>query len=155
MDIAAFARDYVKQREQLKQLVTGMVAPKMTGPKVLTGPELARMIEDTVEALNQGEIPMAGSVVDMFNRDILQRCVDVYSARMAAVVLPVAEEELRAAHKAALGEATQRFEKEKWGRREFKTSAYEKEYKVRNRPPISVPTQSGVPADARGSGGRG
>ena len=77
---------------------------------------------------------MAGSVVDMFNRDILQRCVELYSATMAAVALPVAEAQLLNAHAAALEEATRRFEKEKWGRREFQATAegvYDKEYKVR------------------------
>jgi len=124
-------RDYVKQREQLKQLVMGMVVPKMTGSRMLDGPQLAQMIEDTVEALNQGEIPMAGSVVDMFNKDILQRCVDLYSVRMALLVLPTTEAALLEAHTQALADAAAKFEKEKFGRKEFSSAAplYEKEYK--------------------------
>jgi hypothetical protein len=38
----------------------------------MDGAALAKLLQDTVEALNKGDIPQAGSVVAVFNRDVLQ-----------------------------------------------------------------------------------
>lgn len=48
--------------------------------QVMTGPGLAKLVETMVGALNAREIPTAGSILEHFNRDLVQkvRCVVAY-----------------------------------------------------------------------------
>ena len=74
-------RRHLTPREGLRALVTGLVRPKMVRGAQLTGPELARLIEQVVTALNEREIPTAGSLVQYFNRDLVAQCRQAYLAR--------------------------------------------------------------------------
>ena len=53
----------------------------------MTGVELAALIERSVAALNEGDFPTAGSVVDAFNRDAMERRVEAYERALNAVAL--------------------------------------------------------------------
>ena len=41
--------------------------------QVMTGPGLAKLVETMVGALNSREIPTAGSILEHFNRDLVQK----------------------------------------------------------------------------------
>ena len=63
----------------------------------MTGVELAALIERSVAALNEGDFPTAGSVVDAFNRDAMERRVEAYERALNAVALPAEAERARRA----------------------------------------------------------
>jgi hypothetical protein len=122
---------YVAQRAQLKRLVKQLVTPKAVGKTVMDGTALAKLLQDTVEALNKGDIPQAGSVVAVFNRGVLQRCVAAYAAATARVALPVDTLTLTRAHDAALEQARALFAAEHFGKGEMPMDAqFDKEFKV-------------------------
>eukprot|EP00897_Mesotaenium_endlicherianum_P008252 jgi/Mesen1/7455/ME000389S06798 len=112
-----FDQAYVEQREQLKGVVSSMVSPKMVQGRAINGPEFASLLEKTLEALNKGKIPTAGSVVDFFNRGVVTRCLELYTRQVARQRLPVPEGELAALHGAAAKAAAEMFERERFGRK--------------------------------------
>lgn len=69
-----------------------------------------------LEALNKGEIPSTGSLVEVFNKGILERCLKLYNDRMEKVVLPVTEESLQAAHEASREVSLKSFDEQHFGR---------------------------------------
>eukprot|EP00898_Chlorokybus_atmophyticus_P009070 jgi/Chlat1/9164/Chrsp97S08440 len=75
-------------REKLKEIVSTLASQS---PREQSGPVLARMIERTVAALNQGDIPTTGSVIDAFNREALERAVAQHKAAVRAINLPLGE----------------------------------------------------------------
>lgn len=72
--------------------------------------------------MNKGEIPSTGSLVEIFNKDILERCLKLYSERMATLGLPLSEESLRESHDRARGEAMKAFDQQHFGRHHAKKS---------------------------------
>jgi hypothetical protein len=70
----------------------------------------------TLEALNKGEIPSAGYVVEAFNIAVVDRCLALYNSLMSRFRLPVHEEELLHGHERAVEEVTGLFQKERFGR---------------------------------------
>ncbi|KAF4346428.1 hypothetical protein G4B88_018399 [Cannabis sativa] len=99
---------YVKKREQLKDVVGSIIRPKII-----------------LEALNKGEIPSTGSLVEVFNKGILERCLKLYSDMMAKLHLPLSEESLQNAHQNSREEAMQLFEQQHFGRHHAKKSVKE------------------------------
>ncbi|KAK4276554.1 hypothetical protein QN277_014688 [Acacia crassicarpa] len=65
-------RAYVKRREQLKKPVASIIRPKIVQGKSLNGKEFVSFLEQILEALNKGEIPSTGSLVEVFNKGILE-----------------------------------------------------------------------------------
>lgn len=55
------------------QLINGLSKPKLINGAEITGPELAKLIEKMVAALNSREIPTAGSILEHFNKDLIQK----------------------------------------------------------------------------------
>jgi hypothetical protein len=55
---------------------------------VLDGAALADLIEALVAALNDQDMPTAGSMLEAFNQRLVMDCVDVHSAALGAVMLP-------------------------------------------------------------------
>lgn len=106
---------YVKQRDSLRVLVHSMAKSKVVAGKALDGRGLADLIEQVVGALNARDIPTAGSLVDYFNKELVELCVATYIDRLEAQKLPVSGAQLQAQHDAALGAAEQRFAREKFG----------------------------------------
>ncbi|KAK9282046.1 hypothetical protein L1049_004958 [Liquidambar formosana] len=113
---------YVKKRDQLKELLAGVIRPKIAQGKLLTGKEFVSFLEQILEALNKGEIPSTGSLVEVFNKGILERCLKLYSERMAKLGLPLLELSLQQAHEASREEAMKTFDEQHFGRHHAKSS---------------------------------
>ncbi|KAM6541331.1 hypothetical protein CsatB_005778 [Cannabis sativa] len=116
---------YVKKREQLKDVVGSIIRPKIVRGKPLNGKEFVSFLEQILEALNKGEIPSTGSLVEVFNKGILERCLKLYSDMMAKLHLPLSEESLQNAHQNSREEAMQLFEQQHFGRHHAKKSVKE------------------------------
>lgn len=113
---------YVKRREQLKKLVASVTRPKIVQGKFLNGNEFVAFMEQILEALNKGEIPSTGSLVEVFNKGILERCLKLYNERMAKVRLPLPEQSLQDAHERSKKEAMDVFDVQHFGRQHAKKS---------------------------------
>lgn len=122
MNDAELDPGYVKKREQLKGLVTSIVRPKIVQGKMLNGKEFISFLEQIIEALNKGEIPSTGSLVEVFNKGILERCLKLYSERMSMLALPLAEESIEQEHDKARSAAMTVFDKQHFGRHHAKKS---------------------------------
>ncbi|KAL9239709.1 hypothetical protein vseg_014005 [Gypsophila vaccaria] len=107
---------YVRKREQLKEVVASLVRPKIVQGKMLNGKEFVSFLEKIIEALNKGEIPSTGSLVEVFNKKIVERCLKLYSDRMSVLKLPITEVTLRGAHEQSRGAAMRAFEEQHFGR---------------------------------------
>ena len=75
-----------------------------------------------LEALNKGEIPSTGSLVEVFNKAILERCLKLYRERMDRLRLPLSEPMLVEAHHESREEAMNVFDKQHFGRHHAKQS---------------------------------
>jgi hypothetical protein len=72
--------------------------------------------------LNKGEIPSTGSLVEVFNKGILERCLKLYNDRMARLHLPVSEQHLQDTHQSSRDGAMQAFDEQHFGRHHAKKS---------------------------------
>ncbi|XP_022758314.1 atlastin-3-like isoform X3 [Durio zibethinus] len=122
---------YVKKREQLKELVASVIRPKIVQGKPLNGKEFVSFLEQILEALNKGEIPSTGSLVEVFNKGILERCLKLYSERMGKLGLPMPEQSLRDAHERSREEAMKAFDEQHFGRHHAKRSAEQLDEEVK------------------------
>ncbi|TYH43674.1 hypothetical protein ES332_D11G143400v1 [Gossypium tomentosum] len=113
---------YVKKREQLKELVASIIRPKIVQGKSLNGKEFVSFLEKILEALNKGEIPSTGSLVEVFNKGIVERCLKLYNRRMGKLRLPMPEQSLQDAHDRSREEAMKAFDELHFGRRHAKSS---------------------------------
>ncbi|KAK3036888.1 hypothetical protein RJ639_031506 [Escallonia herrerae] len=113
---------YVKKRDLLKELVASVIRPKIVQGKALNGKEFVSFLEQILEALNKGEIPSTGSLVEVFNKGILERCLKLYTDRMAKLVLPLSEQSLQIAHEGSREEAMKAFDEQHFGRHHAKRS---------------------------------
>nr|XP_017249795.1 PREDICTED: guanylate-binding protein 4 isoform X2 [Daucus carota subsp. sativus] len=115
-------QNYVKKREQLKQLVVSVIRPKVVQGKHLNGKKFVSFLKQILEALNKGEIPSTVSLVEVFNKGILERCLKLYNDRMVKVGLPVSMESLQAAHEASRELSMKAFDVQHFGRHHAKKS---------------------------------
>ncbi|KAG7989465.1 hypothetical protein I3843_03G239600 [Carya illinoinensis] len=113
---------YVRKRDQLKQLVASIIRPKIVQGKTLNGKEFVYFLEQILEALNKGEIPSTGSLVEVFNKGILDRCLKLYSEKMEKLGLPLSEKALQDAHERSRVDAMQVFDQQHFGRHHAKKS---------------------------------
>ncbi|XP_011042440.1 PREDICTED: guanylate-binding protein 4-like isoform X1 [Populus euphratica] len=113
---------YVKKRDQLKELVASIIRPKVVQGRPLNGKEFVAFLEQILEALNKGEIPSTGSLVEVFNKGILERCLKLYSEMMAKLPLPLSEKSLQNVHENSKGEAMKSFDEQHFGRHHAKRS---------------------------------
>ncbi|CAL4919588.1 unnamed protein product [Urochloa decumbens] len=107
---------YVKRREELKQLVTSIIKPKIVQGKTLSGKDFVSFLQQILEALNKGEIPSTGSLVEIFNKAILDRCLKAYREKMDGLGLPVPVDKLQQVHEMANAEARLIFDKQHFGK---------------------------------------
>uniref|UniRef100_A0A804M5L0 Guanylate-binding protein/Atlastin C-terminal domain-containing protein n=1 Tax=Zea mays TaxID=4577 RepID=A0A804M5L0_MAIZE len=114
---------YVKRREQLKQLVSSIVKPKIVQGRTLNGKDFVSFLQQILEALNKGEIPSTGSLVEIFNKAILDRCLKVYREKMDGLGLPVPVDKLQKLHEMANGDARILFDKQHFGKHHAAQSA--------------------------------
>lgn len=75
-----------------------------------------------IEALNKGEIPSTGSLVEVFNKKIIERCLKSYNERMSVLSLPLSEESLKKAHEISKDAAMKAFDQQHFGRNHAKKS---------------------------------
>ncbi|XWS76326.1 hypothetical protein CRYUN_Cryun01aG0166400 [Craigia yunnanensis] len=122
---------YVKKREQLKELVASVIRPKIVKGKPLNGKEFVSFLEQILEALNKGEIPSTGSLVEVFNKGILERCLKLYSGRMGKLGLPMPEQSLQDAHERSREEAMKAFDEQHFGRHHAKRSAMQLDEEIK------------------------
>lgn len=83
---------------------------------------IINLIFQILDALNKGEIPSTGSLVEVFNKGILERCMKLYSEKMGNVALPLSEKSLLEAHEESRGEAMKAFDEQHFGRYHAKKS---------------------------------
>ncbi|CAA0832149.1 Guanylate-binding family protein [Striga hermonthica] len=114
---------YVKRRDQLKAVVSSIIRPKIVQGKSLNGKEFVSFLEQILEALNKGEIPSTGSLVEVFNKGILDRCLKLYSDHMGKLGLPISENTLQQAHEGSKEAAMSAFDEQHFGRHHAKLSA--------------------------------
>lgn len=61
--------------------------------------------------------------MEVFNKDILERCLKLYSEKMAKLVLPMPEKSLQDVHRSSREEAIKAFDEQHFGRHHAKRSA--------------------------------
>ncbi|KAL5702149.1 hypothetical protein ACHQM5_027399 [Ranunculus cassubicifolius] len=113
---------YVKKREQLKEIVASIIRPKVVQGKSLNGKEFVSFLEKILEALNKGEIPTTGSLVEVFNKGILERCMKLYNEKMGKVGFPLSEQSLQHFHDQAKEEVMRVFDEQHFGHHHAKQS---------------------------------
>ncbi|XP_039793633.1 atlastin-3-like isoform X3 [Panicum virgatum] len=107
---------YLKRRDQLKQIVSSLIKPKVVQGRTLNGTEFVSFLGQIVEVLNKGEIPSTGSLVEVFNKAIVERCLKLYNERMGRAGLPVSVDKLQQFHDLAKDEARSLFDKQHFGK---------------------------------------
>uniref|UniRef100_A0A2P2MHY7 Guanylate-binding protein 4 isoform X1 n=6 Tax=Rhizophora mucronata TaxID=61149 RepID=A0A2P2MHY7_RHIMU len=113
---------YVEKKEQLKKLVASIIHPKIVQGKPLNGKEFVAFLEQILDALNKGEIPSTGSLVEVFNKGILERCLKLYSEMMAKLHLPLLEKSLQDVHEISRAKSMRAFDEQHFGRHHAKKS---------------------------------
>ncbi|XP_019188541.1 PREDICTED: guanylate-binding protein 7 isoform X2 [Ipomoea nil] len=121
---------YVTKREQLKDLVASIIRPKIVQGKSMNGKEFVAFLEQILEALNKGEIPSTGSLVEVFNKGIQERCLKLYSGQMSSLHLPMPGESLQKAHEDYRESAMRVFDEQHFGRHHAKRSVEKLEEEV-------------------------
>ncbi|KAF5727039.1 guanylate-binding protein 4 isoform X1 [Tripterygium wilfordii] len=113
---------YVKKRDQLKELVASIIHPKIVQGKFINGKEFVAFLEQILEALNKGEIPTMGSIVEVFNKGILDQCLKLYSERMTRLGFPLPEQSLQDIHGRSREGAMKMFDEQHFGHSHVKKS---------------------------------
>jgi hypothetical protein len=88
---AELASSYRAARDALRVHLVDSARPKALRGKVLSGAGLADLVEALVFALNEREMPTAGSMLASFNQKLLLECAEDHAAALAALRLPVTE----------------------------------------------------------------
>ncbi|XP_042017372.1 guanylate-binding protein 4-like isoform X2 [Salvia splendens] len=114
---------YVKRRDQLIAVVSSIIKPKIVQGKTLNGKDFVSFLEQILEALNKGEIPSTGSLVEVFNKGILERCLKLYNGHMAVLSFPTMERSLQQTHEDAKSASLVAFDEQHFGRHHANRSA--------------------------------
>nr|CAB3452129.1 unnamed protein product [Digitaria exilis] len=122
---------YLERRDQLKQIVSSMIKPKVVQGRTLNGTEFVSFLGQILEALNKGEIPSTGSLVEVFNKAILERCLKVYHERMGRVGLPVSVDKLQQYHDLGKDEARRLFDKQHFGKHHAAQSIFKLDEEIK------------------------
>ncbi|KAI3723005.1 hypothetical protein L2E82_34269 [Cichorium intybus] len=113
-------QNYVKKREQLKEVVASVIRRKIVQGKSINGNEFVSFLEKILDALNKGEIPSTGSLVEVFNKKILEKCLKLYEDTMSKVSLPISVDSLLSIHEASRAEYLKSFDEQHFGRHHAK-----------------------------------
>ena len=107
---------YLSQRDALKRSVREKVSPKLIASVAVDGAGLADFAAKCGPALNEKDIPAVGSVIDVFNAQLVSRALARYAElEEGGRALPLSEEALEAQHKAAKSAALELFSSEQFG----------------------------------------
>jgi len=93
-----------------------MIKPKVVQGRTLNGTEFVSFLGQILEALNKVEIPSMGSLVEVFNKAIVERCLKLYNERMGRAGLPVSMDKLQQFHELAKDAARCLFDKQHFGK---------------------------------------
>ncbi|KAI3829718.1 hypothetical protein L1987_03846 [Smallanthus sonchifolius] len=119
-------QSYVQKREQLKEVVKSVIRPKIVQGKSLNGNEFVAFLEKvrfySSTCGKRGVMVGSGSLVEVFNKKILERCLKLYEDSMTKVNLPVSEESLQSIHEASRTESLKSFDEQHFGRHHAKKS---------------------------------
>jgi len=107
--------DYLRKREELKLAVHIAARPKVVRGAVMDGPALADFITEVVTALNEKEIPTAGSLVRYFNRELVDACREQFIAALERQILPMEATALQVAAATARAAARDKYERGRFG----------------------------------------
>ncbi|KAJ7558218.1 hypothetical protein O6H91_04G029100 [Diphasiastrum complanatum] len=113
---AELDQEYVQRRDRLKEIVLSLVKPKVVQGMPLTGKDFALLLKQTLEALNKGDIPTAGSVVDTFNHAVVDQCIKFYDNEVSKIKLPISEDIMFKLHEDATKAASAIFDQQRFGR---------------------------------------
>lgn len=89
---------YNAQIIELRSLIRTLAKPKVINGRPASGVDLANLIRKVVAALNTREIPSAAAVIESFNQEVLQRCVEVYETEFGSLQFPTEAREIEARH---------------------------------------------------------
>lgn len=106
---------YLQKREELKAFTMESATPKVVKGHALDGPGLADLISQVVTALNDRDIPTAGSLVEYFNRELVESCRAQFVKALEEIAIPVEEAIIETAADAAQRAALEKFDKERFG----------------------------------------
>lgn len=81
--------------------------------------------------MNKGEIPSTGSLVEIFNKAILERCLKVYNERMGGAGLPMSVDKLQQFHDLAKDEARRLFDKQHFGKHHAAQSIFKLDEEIK------------------------
>ncbi|KAJ9187639.1 hypothetical protein P3X46_003068 [Hevea brasiliensis] len=102
----------------------------------LQGKSVQEMLNEALQrvpnndALHEGEIPSTGSLVEVFNKGILEQCLKLYSETMVKLSFPLPEQSLQDAHERSRGEAMKSFDEQHFGRNHAKRSFMQLEEEI-------------------------
>lgn len=106
---------YTSQLQDLKQLLRSICGPKQLNAQPLNGKGLRQLIEKVVSGLNSREIPSAGSLVDTFNKEVVERCLGAFRAELDRVLLPVPSTSMSNHTTSLLAEAASCWQRSQFG----------------------------------------
>ena len=99
---SAFDPTYLRQREQLRELVVAITKPKKMGSSFLNGANFADFFEKAVTAINAGDIPSPSSIIESFNAGIVETSMQIHSDALSQLPLPITDVELQHAQERAV-----------------------------------------------------
>lgn len=106
---------YRASRERVRRAVVEGAEPKVVSGGALDGRGLAALLRRAVAALNDKEIPTAGSLVAYFNADLVRACREEFSNAAERLTLPTDSSALESALETAAESATRRLVSERFG----------------------------------------
>ena len=99
LGLAAFSPEYLVGLQHVREWVAQHTSMSTRGGRVWrTGADLAAQVQQLVRVLNAQRIPTAGSVIDAFNRELVQRVLADLRSAMGEIKLPVSAESLAGYH---------------------------------------------------------
>jgi hypothetical protein len=75
-----------------------------------------------LEALNKGDIPSTVSLVEVFNKGVVDQCLKLYNDMMSTVSFPLSEDLFREVHEESKTKVMGVFEEQRFGRHHAKSS---------------------------------
>lgn len=106
---------YVNQRNELREIVRNNTGVKMMNGKKMNGSDMADLIVQVIEALNEKEIPTANSIIITFNNQLIDRYIKEFVNKMMKVELPMKEEILIEMKNQLKDDLIMKYNKNKYG----------------------------------------
>ena len=102
---SALSPEYLSGLDHVRSWVAQHSTGRGSGRMWRSGAELAAQVQQLVKVLNAQRIPTAGSIIDAFNRELVQRVLSELRATLTDMALPVSADELLSLHAWAVARA--------------------------------------------------